>query len=133
MKRVVVDTNVLVSSALTPGGNSERIMASISAMQLQFYYSQEIMDEYKRVLAYEKLSLDSKTQEKITASLEERGILIKVTASDIPLSDETDRVFYDTAKASDAILITGNKRHFPIESFVKTPAEFLMDMKQNEE
>jgi len=41
------------------------------------------------------------------------------------MTDETDRVFYDTAKASGAILITGNIRHYPAMPFIMTPADFL--------
>jgi predicted nucleic acid-binding protein len=43
----------------------------------------------------------------------------------MPLLDEDDRVFYDTATASEAVLVTGNIRHFPAEPFVMTPADFL--------
>jgi len=40
-------------------------------------------------------------------------------------SDEDDRIFYDTAKSANAVLVTGNKKHYPDESFIMTPAEFL--------
>jgi predicted nucleic acid-binding protein len=33
--------------------------------------------------------------------------------------------FYDVARFSDAFLITGNIRHYPKESTIVTPAEFL--------
>jgi len=41
------------------------------------------------------------------------------------LIDETDRIFYDTAKNTASILITGNIRHYPNEKFILTPTEFL--------
>jgi hypothetical protein len=41
------------------------------------------------------------------------------------MPDETDRKFYDVAKATDAILITGNTKHYPNEPFVLTPAAFV--------
>jgi hypothetical protein len=40
------------------------------------------------------------------------------------LPDESDRKFYDAAKACHAILITGNQKHFPKENFIVSPAEF---------
>ena len=40
-------------------------------------------------------------------------------------NDEDDRSYYEVAKLCNAILITGNKRHFPDEPFIMTPAEFL--------
>jgi predicted nucleic acid-binding protein len=41
------------------------------------------------------------------------------------MPDEDDRVFYDAAKTADAYLITGNSKHYPKESFILTPSEFL--------
>jgi hypothetical protein len=34
-------------------------------------------------------------------------------------------VFYDVAKMNNAILITGNRKHFPEEDFILTAVEFL--------
>jgi len=45
--------------------------------------------------------------------------------SDIPISDETDRIFLDTAMANGATLITGNKKDYPDKPFIVTPAELL--------
>jgi len=53
------------------------------------------------------------------------GTQINPPTSTISLPDETDRIFYDTAKSSEAVLITGNIRHYPEEPFIMTPAEFL--------
>ena len=46
----------------------------------------------------------------------------------IPMPDESDRIFYDTDKQSGSILITGNTKHFPDEPFIMTPAEFMRMM-----
>ena len=125
VKRVVIDTNVLVSSMLSSEGNSARIMNLISDKQIQLFYCPAIMDEYKRVLAYEKLSITTQTQRSVVNAIEELGIMIKPAAGDIPLPDESDRVFYDTARISGSILITGNIKHYPTEAFVMTPTAFL--------
>jgi predicted nucleic acid-binding protein len=39
--------------------------------------------------------------------------------------DETDRKFYDLALKAAVYLITGNKKHFPTENWIVSPAEFL--------
>jgi len=41
------------------------------------------------------------------------------------MTDEDERAFYDTAKNNDAYLVTGNTRHYPNESFILTPTEFI--------
>ena len=43
----------------------------------------------------------------------------------ITLPDETDRKFYDTAKASEAVLITGKLKHYPADPLIMLPAAFL--------
>ena len=100
-------------------------MNLVSDKQIRLFYSSAILDEYKRVLAYEKLNITPQTQRGIIDAIEDLGTLIKPTASDIILPDESDRIFYDTALASEAILITGNLKHYPAEIFIMTPADFL--------
>ncbi|MDR0272044.1 MAG: PIN domain-containing protein [Clostridiales bacterium] len=49
MKRVVIDTNVLISSALKLESNPYRIMSLVSDGELKLFYCKEILAEYKRV------------------------------------------------------------------------------------
>jgi len=46
-------------------------------------------------------------------------------ASDFPMIDESDRKFYDLHKAANAILITGNAKHFPKEDLIMSPVAFI--------
>jgi hypothetical protein len=62
----------------------------------------------------------------LLATIATYGYSLAVTPSDIPLPDETDRKFYDIAKAAGAALITGNTRHYPDDPLVTTPAAFLI-------
>ena len=45
--------------------------------------------------------------------------------SDIPFADPADKKFYEVAKHCHALLITGNIKHFPNESFIKTVQELF--------
>ena len=126
MRRVVIDTNVLVSSTLSFDGNPAKIMGLISDKQIQLFYCSEILDEYKRVLAYDRLNIMPKTQRRTIEAIIDLGILVEpALTSVIPLPDETDRVFYDMAQACGSILVTGNIKHFPAEPFIMTPSKFL--------
>ena len=82
-------------------------------------------------LSYKKLNIDTRTQAAIIEAIEVGGILIEPPTSVVHFSDETDRIFYDTAKASGAILITGNIKHFPNDPFIMTPADFLEKAAKN--
>ena len=125
VKRTVIDTNVIVSSVLSSKGNSAQIMNLISDKQIQLFYCLAILDEYRKVLAYERLNIVPQTQRNIINALQDLGILVEPVASDIFFQDESDRVFYDTARVSGAILVTGNLKHYPTDKFIMTPADFL--------
>ena len=124
MKRVVIDTNVLISATLSPAGNPARIIELISDKEIHLYYCQAIMDEYKRVLACEKLKITAELQNRTLKAIESLGFLVEPSISDISMPDESDRVFYDTAKESNSVLITGNTKHFPDEPKIMTPTEY---------
>jgi putative PIN family toxin of toxin-antitoxin system len=124
MKKVVVDTNVLVSATLTPHGNAAQIMNLISFEEIQFFYCKEILSEYERVLAYERLNIPISVQKDVLEGIKRLGISIVPVSSTFPMIDESDRIFYDTAKASSAILITNNEKHFPNEPFIMRQAKF---------
>jgi putative PIN family toxin of toxin-antitoxin system len=128
MKRVVIDTNIFISAIISPTGNPAKIMSLVSYKELQLFYNIDILNEYKKVLAYEKLQIPIQTQIEAMNGINKLGMLIEPTTSKIPLPDETDRIFYDTAQTSGAILITGNIKHFPAESFIMTPARFIEDL-----
>jgi putative PIN family toxin of toxin-antitoxin system len=125
MLKVVLDTNVIVSAVITPMGNPAKIMGMLFDEKIQAYYCAIVMAEYKSVLARVNLGITIHTQAGIIDAIENAGVLIEPTTSNRPFIDESDRVFYDTAKESGAILITGNIRHYPAEDFVMTPARFL--------
>ena len=126
MKRVVIDTNVIVSSIITPTGNPATVKDLVFSGEIQMFFSKAIMDEYERVLSYDKLGIEPLTKAGIIAAIHELGTMVEPVASSMPIPDEEDRVFYDTAKANGATLITGNMKHYPTESFIMTPSDFLI-------
>ena len=123
--KIIIDTNVFISSRISALGNPAKIMRLIADGQIEFYYSSDILDEYKRVLSYEKFNFSIANQELSIEDIKNIGILINPPTSKMPLPDESDRVFYDAAKSVNAYLITGNLKHYPEESHILTPAQFL--------
>ena len=125
MTKVVLDTNIVVSAAITTHGKPATILKLCFTEKLQVYYATSIINEYIRVLSYKHLNIPNTMKFDIISAIIEAGEFLNPIPSTIPLPDETDRVFYDTAKASGAILITGNIKHYPNEPFIKTPSDFL--------
>jgi len=126
MLKVVLDTNIIISAALSLNGNPSKIVEILENNDdIKFYYTTNILVEYKRVLSYEKLNISIEKQERAINLIKKAGILIEPSKSKIPLPDESDRIFYDTAKAANAYLITGNLKHYPEESHILTPMQFI--------
>ena len=125
MWHVVLDTNVLVSALLTPKGKAATIVALVNARQITACYEARIIAEYEEVLSRSRFNFSEVDRAGLLTGLRHFGVIINPPVSTIALPDESDRVFYDTARAAGAFLITGNIRHYPDEDFVVTPAAFL--------
>jgi putative PIN family toxin of toxin-antitoxin system len=120
----VLDTNILVSAMLSARGRPAALVDAALDGRFIVCYNDTILAEYREVLARPHFCFDLKRVNLVIGGLVERGMEINPTPSDIPLIDETDRIFYDTAKNSDSFLVTGNQKHYPKESFVLTVADF---------
>ena len=125
MKKVVIDTNVLVSSVLSGEGKPSKVMNLVSKKKVKLFYSNAILTEYKRVLEYERLNIAPYLREEVIKKVVDLGTLVDPTVSSIQFTDEDDRTFYDTAKESGATLITGNIKHYPDDPAIMTPSDFL--------
>ena len=126
MINIVLDTNIIVSAAITSEGNPAKIIKLVSISEnMQIYYSSAIIEEYKRVLSYERLNFSDAKQIRAVNTIEKNGVCVQPQTSDIPMPDESDRIFYGTAKAVNACLITGNLKHYPEEPQIVAPARFV--------
>ena len=125
MINAVLDTNVLVSGLLTESGNSASIVNAFKDKRFNLFYNSEILAEYRDVLHRDKLGLPAKDIDDLLEEIRNTGVPIIPDKSDFALTDEDDRIFYDTAKAASAYLITGNIRHYPNEQFIISPVDFI--------
>jgi len=129
----VLDTNVLISALWCKNGKPASIVQKVLAQELSLCYDYRIMNEYVDVLNRDKFIFIPSEIEDILSALETFGLSVIVernatlTDSNIVFIDEDDRAFYEVAKYCNASLITGNKRHYPDEPIIMTPAEFLED------
>jgi putative PIN family toxin of toxin-antitoxin system len=121
----VLDTNILVSALLSPFGNPAKIYRMFLTKNLKVVYSSGILAEYNDVLVRPRLRIPAGEAKKVLEAIQEHGEWIEPPPSTHEMIDEDDRIFYDTAKSAGAYLVTGNKKHYPDEAFILTPANFL--------
>jgi putative PIN family toxin of toxin-antitoxin system len=125
IKRVVFDTNVIVSASLSRNGNPAKIYRMFFAGVLPLVYCEEILAEYEDVLYRPHLKIPSEEADIVMTTIRQYGEEVRPLLSVHAMIDEDDRIFYDTAKSAGEYLITGNTKHYPNETFVLTPTAFL--------
>jgi putative PIN family toxin of toxin-antitoxin system len=127
--KLVLDTNVLISAVLTAHGTCARIVDLLAEGALDLYVDDRILAEYTAVLQRPELRI---VPEDAAILLElVRSVAHPVAGRPLPvrLPDSNDEAFLEVAAASNAVLVTGNLRHYPRSSrgqvTVLTPAELL--------
>ena len=125
----VIDTNVIVSAFL----KKDSIPDAILNLSLNGYIipliNDEIISEYYDVLSRDKFRFDQKIVNDFIDEIKERSLFIYPDHYENNIIDLKDVIFYEVVmekrKSSDAYLITGNTKHFPVEPFILTPKEML--------
>ena len=126
----VVDTNLIVSAFWSKNGNPAEIIGLIQNRIIIPCYDYRILEEYEEVLSREKFGFDEWEINDFLSQIKHDGISIVAKAIDMPFADESDKKFYEVAKHCNAKLITGNLKHFPIDSFIMTAADFLNNLRK---
>jgi putative PIN family toxin of toxin-antitoxin system len=124
----VIDTNVLVSAALTAGGTCDQILRAAIADRIHLAWNAPMLAEYRAVLLRPKFGFSRPIVTSLLAAFDPAH---QVPVGSTPtLPDPDDEVFLAAALAtSDQILVTGNTVHFPSKTChpvrVLTPAAAL--------
>ena len=122
--KVVLDTNILVSALWSENNNQLKIIELIPYI-ITPCINDLMLLEYNNVLKRPKFNFSPHKRKMLLLKIKEYSEIVLPNKSNIHMTDESDRIFYDTAKTSDSILITGNLKHFPNETFIMNSIEFL--------
>jgi predicted nucleic acid-binding protein len=126
---VVLDTNILVSAALTPGPPAH-LVAMVLRRELAMALCPGILREYVEGMHRPKYSKAGFPPGWFDRLL---GMTVRLpldpAAWPLPLPDPKDALFLGLANMAGADLVTGNLRHFPEKSRlgveVHSPRDFL--------
>ena len=125
-----IDTNVLVSALLNFDSNPGKVLLSVFEGETTPLVNDAIIAEYREVLLRKKFHFPQDLIEIVLTRLMACSLNIPAGAEDYPeVVDPNDRCFYAVTmterQTEDALLVTGNIRHFPVKPFVVTPARFV--------
>ena len=136
MLYAVIDTNVLVSALLNINSNPGKVLLSVFNGETRPLLNAEIIAEYRDVLSREKFHFPAETVDIVMGRL--AAVSMNINAADgeyTEISDPKDRCFFAVTMTGrlteDALLVTGNIRHFPAKPFVVTPAQFVAILEEN--
>lgn len=109
----VIDTNVFVSAAITPGGVCDRVLHHAVTGAFRMAWDNTLLGEYRDVLGRPRFGLSGSVVNRLLSALPptgyRRGVVVRVK-----LPDPHDLPFVAVACAtSDKMIVTGNPRHFP--------------------
>lgn len=110
--RMVLDTNVLVSALITPGGLPDQLLRHWEDGDFTLVISSEQLDEAQRVLAYDKLQRFIRPEQsaQLLANLSHLAIFTGSLPQVDVSTDAADNVILATAIAGNAThLVTGDK------------------------
>lgn len=132
----VIDTNVVVSSLLSDCGNPAEVMGYVESGNVIPLYDDRTLKEYEQVLSYARLGIDANKREETLRNIKDNGVLVTdVRETERQFVDKDDVPFFeikvDTEDDLDPYLVTGNKKHFPVDdSHIVTPSEMVRLMRQ---
>ena len=125
----VIDTNVIVSSMLRENSIPGKITDLISEKTIIPLLNEQIIEEYVEVLSRNKFDFTADAIERMIAKLKLYGIFLEREQSIEDFIDKDDIVFYEIVLSArstmDAYLITGNMKHYPVRSYIVTPAQMM--------
>ncbi len=125
----VLDTNVLVSAMLKTGSVPGQVAAEALNGDIIPVLNNEIIAEYEDVLRRPKFRFDKGAVKVLLDELKKRAVYSDYGLIEDEIPDPKDIVFYavlmEKRKEEDAYLVTGNIKHFPIQTYIVTPREML--------
>ena len=128
MRKVVIDTNVLVSALLSSHDDSATVIIVSLVLKgcVPLIITSRILAEYEEVLRRRKFRFPEENVSELLDALKRKAIEIDPVPSNIELLDEDDRPFFDAMlSVEESILITGNIKHFPRHERIMTGRAFL--------
>jgi putative PIN family toxin of toxin-antitoxin system len=112
--RLVVDTNIVVSAALKPGGFQRTSLVLALTRPARLYVSNAILAEYRDVLSRSELGILRGLRLQLLQLIRNRSFPVNPRHRLDVCSHADDNRFLEVADRAGAdYLITGNLRHFP--------------------
>ena len=124
----VIDTNVILSAMITKNETAAtvKVLDAVFSEIITPLYHRDILSEYDDVLHRDRFHLSETEIQEVLSYIRLYGEEVFPQPTEEILIDADDLIFYEVAmekRKDSAYLVTGNQKHYPIRSFIVTPAE----------
>ena len=132
--RVVLDTNVLISALLFPGGAPEMVYRLVLEGKVQLITSRILLGEFGRVLTA-KFGWDAPRAEAAVVQLIRLGTVVEPleAVAEIAADPTDDRVLEAAATGSAQVIVSGDRHLLSLGSWrgirILTPAAFIQEFR----
>ena len=124
--KVVLDTGVMVSALVNARGSSAKTLSLILDGDIKILYDNRILFEYIEVLSTNDFGFNIEKINDTIHFVRYEGTFVEADSLDVIFHDEPNKKFYEVYISGEAqYLITGNREHFPEDSAVIIPGDFL--------
>jgi putative PIN family toxin of toxin-antitoxin system len=124
-----LDTNVIASAVMTPDGTCAQILDMLADGVFAICADDRILAEYDSVLRRPGLRIVAEDADVVLELMRAVAEPVGAVPLLVDLPDPHDVPFLEVAAAANAVLVTGNLRHYPARSragvTVLSPREFL--------
>ena len=93
--KLVLDTNIIVSALLSPGGVPAKILNLVLTGSALLIYDNSVLAEYVYVLGREKLKIDQDLRNLVIDFIEKEGVYTITVPNGNPFMDRDDKMFYE--------------------------------------
>jgi uncharacterized protein len=127
--RLVLDTNIIVSSALNPYGLERTVLVFATTKPAKLYITEAILAEYQEVVSRPELKIRKGLRRQLLQLIGKHAQIVRPSHLIQVTRDPDDNKFMECSDAARAdYLVTGNQRHFPKfwkQTKVITSREFI--------
>ena len=131
MKKIVVDTNIIVSAALKAESLPALLISLVVEDRVKLFISAVMFKEYGQVLLRPKFGFNIKDVKEYLAVIKNKAVIVEPLKRVRRIkTDEQDNKILECALETQAdFIITGDKKHFSFKNFrgirIITPSEFI--------
>lgn len=130
--RVVLDTNVLISAILFPGGAPEAVLRLGLEKRIQLVTSPTLLTEFARVLVEEFGHSNTQAQERLRRMIAVSNIVKpRETVREIAQDPDDDRVLEAALAARAEVIVSGDKHLLQLGTWrgirIVRPADFVTE------